>query len=608
MQNTNQLMLKPVCDLLTEKFFIPAWQRGYRWTPRQVRDLLEDIAEFQQNNEENSKEAFYCLQPMVVKKRGDEWELVDGQQRLTTLYIILSYLKDIAAMMGQPCYSLRFETRPGSEDFLAKIDPARAEENIDFYYISQAWETVKAWFEEKQGVYKFTFLTTLLNNEKAGRNVKFIWYQLHETVEATSVFSRLNRGKIPLTNAELVKALFLHANNFTGTGKDLSFQQLRMAHEWDTIERRLRQPDFWYFISNASDAAQPDNRIELLLKVIADTQPLSVSAHDPYYIFLKFSHYLQSNKSDAQATEHPWTRVKHLFMTLNEWFEDQHLYHLVGYLISQKVTLQKLLHLQQNCGSKSAFLAQLRQEILVIALPEAAKADSHHRRENIAAAIAGASYGDKNLRALLLLFNIATILGNDCSSMRFQFQRYKLDTWDIEHISSVSSQMPESISGQKSWTKNTLEHFSPDETLAVKDEQYNALQTKFYRRAKKLLDKETFESLEFQKLFSEVHKTFNKENKKNKNSHDLENSIGNLTLLDAKTNRSYKNAIFPIKRQRIIAADKNTTFVPVATRNVFLKYYSRQVHDMTFWHQEDQHHYQQAIIETLTTFFCGALS
>ncbi|MFD1800924.1 DUF262 domain-containing protein [Mixta tenebrionis] len=603
MQNTNQLMLKPVCDLLTEKFFIPAYQRGYRWTPRQVRELLEDIAEFQQSAEENPKEQFYCLQPIVVKRHGDEWELVDGQQRLTTLYIILLYLADIAAMMGQPRYSLRFATRPDSEKFLTNIDPARADENIDFYYISQAWETVKAWFEEKQGVYKFTFLTTLLNDAKAGRNVKFIWYQLHESAEATSVFSRLNRGKIPLTNAELVKALFLHANNFTGTGTELSFQQLRMAHEWDDIERRLRQPDFWYFISNANDADQPDNRIELLLKVIADTLPLSVSVHDPYYVFLKFSHYLQSNKSDAQATEHLWARVKRLFMTLNEWFENQQLYHLVGYLIGQKVTIQKLLNLQQSSGSKSAFLAQLRQEILAIALPEAAKAPGQNLRKNIAAAIAGAGYGDKNLRALLLLFNIATILGNDCSSMRFQFRHYKLDTWDIEHISSVSSQMPESTAGQKSWTKNIVEHFSPDETLAVKDERDNSLQTKFYQRASTLLDNEIFNNDEFEKLFNDVQKAFNKNRNK-----DLENSIGNLTLLDAETNRSYKNAIFPIKRQRIIAADKNATFVPVATRNVFLKYYSRQVHDMTFWHPEDHRHYQTAIIETLTTFFCGALS
>jgi len=85
------LSLKPVNDLLGEKFFIPAYQRGYRWTPRQVTDLLEDILTFQSESDGSKKETFYCLQPVVVMQRQEgDWELIDGQQRLTTLFLVLA--------------------------------------------------------------------------------------------------------------------------------------------------------------------------------------------------------------------------------------------------------------------------------------------------------------------------------------------------------------------------------------------------------------------------------------------------------------------------------------------------------------------------------------
>ena len=592
----HMLTLKPVSELLGEKFFIPAYQRGYRWTARQVSDLLEDIAEFQEKARDSDKKRFYCLQPVVVKPQQDEWELVDGQQRLTTLYIILRYLTQLDAATPQPCYRLRFATRPDSEAFLQRIDPDRAEENIDFYHIAQAWQTVEAWFAARPGSAQ-AMLTTLLNDEQTGRNVKVIWYQLHEAAEATTVFARLNRGKIPLTNAELVKALFLHAGNFSAAGDNAPFQQLKLAHEWDAIERRLQQPDFWYFISNED---REDNRIELLLRVIADTLPSSsVSTHDPYAIFLTFAHYLEHANGDPQAVAALWLRVKRLFMTLDEWFEDRKYYHLVGYLISQNVALQTLITLHQQSRSKQRFLIGLGEKIKAIALPAVALPD----RDAIAAAVTALSYGDRSLRPLLLLFNIATLVLNHNASIRFQFMRYKQDAWDIEHISAVGSQMPENIPGQKAWTKNIREHFSPDSGNGDDHAAYREMQSKFYQRANKLLNNEPFDSEAFTRLFNAVQKAFNKQ------SHpDLENSIGNLTLLDSTTNRSYKNAIFPIKRQRIIAADKATTFVPIATRNVFLKYYSQRVHDMTFWNRDDHENYQHAIIQTIADFFSEVLS
>lgn len=90
---------KPVAELITTKyhFVIPSYQRGYRWEEKQVIDLLEDICEFAKQDTEDS----YYLQPLVVKPckwtdtdgvQIDAWEVLDGQQRLTTLRLILMFI------------------------------------------------------------------------------------------------------------------------------------------------------------------------------------------------------------------------------------------------------------------------------------------------------------------------------------------------------------------------------------------------------------------------------------------------------------------------------------------------------------------------------------
>lgn len=70
---------------ITGKFTIEAYQRGYRWGKDEVEYLLEDINEIPDGQK-------YCLQPVVVKNVNDTYELIDGQQRLTTLYLIMKYL------------------------------------------------------------------------------------------------------------------------------------------------------------------------------------------------------------------------------------------------------------------------------------------------------------------------------------------------------------------------------------------------------------------------------------------------------------------------------------------------------------------------------------
>lgn len=109
----NRLVLKSVEDLLSKHFVVEDYQRGYKWTKEQVQQLLDDIAEYNP-----SDDGFYCLQPVVVKrlKQDDKlkWELIDGQQRLTTIFLILQYLEH------ESSYEIDYRTRKSSGEFLKK--------------------------------------------------------------------------------------------------------------------------------------------------------------------------------------------------------------------------------------------------------------------------------------------------------------------------------------------------------------------------------------------------------------------------------------------------------------------------------------------------------
>lgn len=595
----NNLVLKPVSELLDESFFIPAYQRGYRWTKRQVTELLDDIKEFQKQSEEGPKSAFYCLQPIVVKKHGDSWELVDGQQRLTTIFIILTYLKDILTLLGKSRYQLSYETRVDSADFLNDINEERGEENIDFYHIVEAKRAVDEWFKTQSTAYPISFIQTLLNDDEMGKNVKVIWYQINDNEDVTDVFTRLNLGKIPLVNAELVKALFLKSSNFDKNGSVAKhLQQLNISQEWDAIEKRLQDDAFWYFISNESTKT---NRIEFVLKLAArylDREGILDS--DKLKVFLQFNRLLSHNVGGVDVVKE-WLKIKQCYMTLEEWFNDRALFHLIGYLVSQGIDLEELFILNQESETKYEFRQELIKRIFRLLFVGGNL--SNNSKEYLQEKLDSLGYesGARKIRSLLLLFNVASLLANPVTNARFQFDKFKQDCWDIEHIRSVASEMPASRDKQLTWMQNVVDYISEDRVVPSEDavEQQEKYIQSIREKANGLISAPSFELEQFSALYEQVIEVFDT------GDVDTDDSIGNLTLLDSSTNRSYKNAIFPIKRARIIALDKQATFVPLCTKNVFLKYYSKQVDKMLFWDAKDSQDHQKAMVDILFGFFCG---
>lgn len=599
----NILMLKPINDLLDKKFYIPAYQRGYRWTKRQVTDLLDDIKEFQQQveNSPNAKDKFYCLQPIVVKKHGDEWEIIDGQQRLTTIHIILTCLKEILPLVGKSRYEISYETRKGSSDFLANINEDQAKDNIDFFHIVEAKKAVDEWFEDK-GNYRIQLIQTLLNEDDSGKNVKVIWYELGELENATEVFTRLNMGKIPLVNAELVKALFLKSSHFVANGDEvIKLQQLKISQEWDSIEKSLQDDAFWYFLSNRKTKT---NRIEFILNLRASAlhNGNGILDNDKFKTFLQFNHILAQNDADVSQQ---WLEIKRTFMTLSEWFSDRTLFHLIGYLVSQDISISKIFEISSNSQGKKDFHNRLIKQIwhLVFSGKTQTSPSLDELKNIIKKYLADLNYENSNtkqLRQTLLLFNIVSLLNNPDSNARFQFEKFKLDDWDIEHIRSISSEIPDSINKQKQWLQQVIDYTSEDNTLDAYSNFTidNFKETQLIKKQAYHLHSTSFTKGQFEDIYDRVISLYDPNN-----NDEVDNSIGNLTLLDSSTNRSYKNAIFPIKRKRIIKLDKEATYVPLCTRNVFLKYYSTNVDKMLYWEASDSNDYQSAILDTMTKFF-----
>lgn len=610
----NSLCLKPINDLLKENFFIPSYQRGYRWTPRQVTELLDDIYTFQRDSDTKSKSVFYCLQPVVVTKRQDgSWELIDGQQRLTTMFLILSNLKMIMGLLNKEPYYLEYQTRFGSGQFLTNIDLTLKEDNIDYYHICDAYQTIDDWFRAKDGNVKISFLQCLLNDDNAGKNVKVIWYELSEYEKPVDVFIRLNMGKIPLTNGELIRGLFLR----TGDSIDpiTIIRQLQIAQEWDGIEKILQSDDFWYFIQKG-DVAYPA-RIEYLFSlIITDDSSIAgsnVLTEDPYYTFISYSHRFLSDQTDSEGkkieyrglVDREWRQVKLTFMRFEEWFRDRTLYHLIGFLIAEGEPILSLVKQARDSHSKSKFRETLKSKIWHRVFGEDFKPEKQKKKMSradfIREALDSLDYESHHskIKAILLLLNIATLLQNTSSNMRFPFDSFKKERWDIEHIRSIASAMPDRIDNQKRWLEQFIDFC---DSTQVNKEMLEAsdnddLQT-MLDDADKLLKSDHFNKQNFEKLYNQIVQGFEGDD-----SGAADNTLGNLTLLDSSTNRSYKNAIFPVKRRRILGLDKEGTFVPLCTTNVFLKYYSAKIGRMMVWSDQDCEDYLGEIHRVISEFF-----
>jgi uncharacterized protein with ParB-like and HNH nuclease domain len=552
----NSLELKIVNELNQYSFFIPSYQRGYKWTPKEVIDLLNDINEFAPRIIGNSEErTWYCLQPIVVKKRDDSiYEVIDGQQRLTTIFLVLTYLnQDFIESRRDKLFAIDYETRPSTKSFLDSLDDDVSYENIDFYYIHQAYNAIIEWFEKQDDRFdKGEFRSKLKFNSK------IIWYESTEE-DSISIFTRINIGKIPLTNAELIKALFLNSSNFHKDAVDkLRLKQLEIASEWDNIENSLQDDRFWYFLSGNEVST---NRIEFIFNLMNEEDDRT----DTYATFRYFNKKFKTKSQEN--IEKNWKEVKDYFQRFKEWFTERDLYHKIGYLVCIEQATINDLYSNSVKATKSEFKEYLNSLIK--------KSVSGIKLDEL-------QYGDKRVKRILLLYNILTMLKCEKDNSYFPFDIFKNEKWDIEHITSVKDSLPEK--NRDDWLNDAIVFIDGSQDEA-KD---------LIKQAKEC---DCSNDTEFKSIFEKIVLYFNSDI----DDEDI-NDLSNLSLLDSETNRGYKNAVFPFKRKTIINRDKEGVFIPLCTKNVFLKYFSEYPPKISFWTQDDRDNYELDLYNVLNDY------
>ena len=253
-------------------------------------------------------------------------------------------------------------------------------------------------------------------------------------------------------------------------------------------------------------------------------------------------------------------------------------------------------------------------------------------KDFIATTLQTFNYGttpNKIIYDTLLLFNVLTAL--DCKKMNVKFlfnEFYDTKSWDLEHI---RSQTPKTTDGndRQDWILTNLGYFSgvafPFElrheektrTDQVKGfiekikEQFPKLEkeiaiqprgTQEGKSAKYVCEKlisllNSSESITETPIYKELSSQFI--NEENAPLQAVEN-IHNLVLLDSATNRSYKNAFYPVKRRWLNAREKEGIYILPCTKNVFSKTYSTKLFDLMNWTDSDADAYIKEMVECLS--------
>lgn len=369
-------------------------------------------------------------------------------------------------------------------------------------------------------------------------------------VESTTLFTRLNIGRIPLTDAELVKALILTRSRQVKRDREI-------AAQWDSIERDLRIPEVWAFVSGKS--APEATHITLLLDTLAGrphSRPL-------FHTFETLRPLIEESSEDL------WNQVIDLHSLVMGWYDNRDLFHKVGYLIARGQRFDELVEVSKDC-TKHDFETHLDARI----------------RDGLKLApadVAELRYGNRETEAVLLLMNVETVRNTTLSSERFSFKEHAARRWSIEHI---HAQNAEQLNRAAQWEEWLRLHRDALAGLPAIDDTQRAELTRRINAARDDISAEAFQSLEqeLSNLFSLAGE-----------GEDID-AISNLALLSSEDNSALSNSVFEVKRRSILERDRKGSYIPVCTRNVFLKYYTdaegQQIH---FWGDHDRSGYLAAI-------------
>lgn len=646
LRSINYLELLAIPELCNKNFFIPDYQRGYRWGEIQIRQMLEDIYCF--IYDKNAAGSFYCLQPVVVKKMTPDevaanklesafdnntwYEVIDGQQRLTTIRIILA-LESQIDRFNKMRFNMYYQTRPElgklfdklgiyeeNERFIVKFDNDNDQCNdIDSWHIHNAANKILDWFQNGSGYFKPSiqefkggFYENFSNTKEKDKSVQVIWYELCDKSDPYEMFKRLNDKSISLNNAELIRGMFL-SDSAVYKGEELLLSQFdedvrpivekrelarKQSHiieEWDIIEKQLWDDKFWSFIKKEKNSDEYSCRIEYIFDLISKK---TSNQKDSLYTYLEFDGMLKSGA--VKDLWDLWLKVETYFSLLMAWYNDRYYYHKIGFLTTELGSSVLIEMLSESTNvSKKEFKKTIEGRIN----------SAIHDKKKPGRKILDYTYKDdyNMLKRVLFLYNVETTYKQGLEF--FPFERYKDYEWTLEHIHAQNSERIDHSIKDKwvEWfdeNKKVLERLS---SRLPNDENLKLLISFFnneYNRLINYKDKYTFNDVT--KVFDLVLKYFN-DLSAQEGTPTVMHGISNMALLSGSTNASIGNSVFEVKRQMIMDDDARGNYIPLCTRKVFLKYYNKNDKNFTvqqnfYWSDKDRKHYLEDIKEVLKPY------
>lgn len=618
----NTLKLIPVGQLRGKKYNIESYQRGYKWGKKEILELLNDIEGYDEH------QGLYCLQPLILQQIGTDkirfWdelkevevfkdnEVVDGQQRLTTLYLIIKYLVFKKWIDESLLYEIDFRTRTRSGEFLKNhlhliydIDLATITdkdiasgnyENVDS--VNELWKNFVAEHPtfDNVDIYHFFTVTSYLIRwmeinftEKDSRifinklleSVKVIWYYLEfseNKEKIITVFLNNNKGKISLTSSELIKAL--HVLNIKNREADsISLLKInQFALEWDAVEKQLQDDRFWFFIQPDHSKYKEGTRIDYLFDL--DLKKPAIS--DDLYAYRQIEKQFNEDKNISKS----WEDVLKLYYKLLNWYEDLEVYHYVGFLINSNIKNLYQLIKETNGKNRKDLIDSLKNYIVL----EFSKESEDKETQNMffRYSLHNLHYEDfyRETLRILMLHNILYYLDN-MAGFKFPFELFVKEKWSIEHIIPQNPKEINEIKILHQWYTDVLAYLG------------RSLEKEF---VDKILDYASIPELKKNKELTQKLDRLAKE------SEEITHDLNNLLLLDRNTNSALSNKLFALKRKKILEFDRNgvndnkkPVFIPIETLNAFNKVYSDNI-NIENWTKEDGDKYLKAIENRLITF------
>lgn len=604
-------------ELLKENahFYIPDYQRGYRWQKRHIHDFLDDILELDELRKKEPN-AWNCIQPIVLLNCSittdteehipTAWEVIDGQQRLTSIKLILEALGEKVSykLWYPPMDSCVSHGSRMDEDFKGRVAGA-----------------VKTWLETKP---EGTDRIILCNLKK---NTGFIRLILNNTQPATESFTRLNINRIPLQAADLIKAMLLRRHEYDDApAEETAGAQAEIAAQWNEIEDAISDDRFWLMFNRS--VGSRNSRMQQLFRLAYQAIYKKDGNHSANAIFRFFMDIIKNGsaeyalkKNKLQTARRVWEQLLSIYYTVREWYDDVDLYHYIGLLCTisevQLVTILNAWNADKtesttSCTAKASF----KQNLLKLIRNTKGFSYKGENQEELPP-LDNLRYGqhDTAIRNALLLHNIGTIMRQNKLPQRirsaqtdsrlkdkllqnmgnrFPFHMYRKCRWHLEHVFSRAQENNDTKPRDEMVQciqHAILKHPSPELERLTKD--YNT-ETDIATKAD--IYNKIINSPEIKTLTSLI-------------PDEKRDSIANLVLLDSTTNESYGNASFYEKRERILNSwlgkvpMKEYAYILPCTLSAFAKAYTPGATHIRCWDNADAAYYLNDMNESIKYFF-----